>query len=671
MKTIREFRFPLLVLISSMIIVLFTSYGNKKVHPDLNSMMVDAFLKRNNKGDFSQNEFKKYTFFFEAGTTLKGTTITKDGLFGDMDVTAAGLGFGTNLSSEGPAEMTPKKWIVTGGYSADVPEVPASLRHFYDPTRSAGDRYLTDITNAKIMGTLQKYVLTNPRIDGVEWALGKPGDISEGVQDHKYTWEHGKIWMQMALRESKKDKRNEYMANAWRALGETLHMIADNGCPPHVRNDAHPSPLWGNNTWFGNPDPYEELIDIIHRDNSSEFTGFAKGSANPALVQEFRNSAKASDIAHALAVFTNENFVTNETISGLDKYGEAKKQITHPDIAYTSPVLETMTYNDTDNGYYFAGSKQCTDHYYFADLIPKICDPFVDLECVKSQARILFPNIIEAGANVIKLYIPKLSVEIKSLDKGILIGEIKHRTDQEYPTEIKYNGEVILLIKDKNNREADKIKVQATNGKFEEKGIKLAKGEKMVAQVEFGGILIESDEYMGADDNIFGIYQGTYIMQVNEANMIEAALAQIDPAISGEMMEIQEGIVRHSVKIFIEDVAWIKGGAQGGPIVKFEIGKTKGMEDYYVTSGLSYFVYNLSNTAFIPKFLTPLKDKSNAGTTLVCRSNGFTCTVVSQEGTYTINATFKGNNLEGNWNNSYKGKVLQSATFTARKIVEM
>jgi hypothetical protein len=293
------------------------------------------------------------------------------------------------------------------------------------------------------------------------------------------------------------------------------------------------------------------------------------------------------------------------------------------------------------------------------------------MECVKSQARVLFPNIIEAGANVIKLYIPILTVEIKPLDKAILTGEIKHKTDEEYPTEIKYNGEVVLLIKDKNNRDVDKIKVQATNGKFEEKGIKLAKDEKVIAQVEFGGILIVSDEIMGVSDNVFGLYQGTYTMQINETNMLEAGYSNINPACDAETRKMAEEMIQNGVKMFKENYEWIKGGAQGGPIVKFEIGRAKGNETYWETKGLSYFVYNLSNTSFMPKFLTPLKDKSNAGTTLVCRSNGFTCTVVSQEGTYTINATFKGNNLEGNWNNSYKGKVLQSATFTARKILDM
>lgn len=671
MKTIRDFRFSLLVLLYAIIIVLFTSYGNKKVHPDLNTLMVDAFLKRNKLGDLIQSDFAKYTFYFEAGITLKGTTIVKDGFFNANDIAAAGFGYG--YCEEGSAVMTPQKWISSGGYSADVPEVPASLRHFYDPTRSPGDRYLTDITNGKIMGSLQKYVLTNPHMDGVEWALGLPGEHSAGVQEHNYTWERGKQWMQMALKETNQDKKNEYMAQAWRSLGETLHMIADNGCPPHVRNDAHPSPIYNNNTWFGNADPYEEFIDIIRNTEPSVFTEFAKGLPDESLRQLFRQSTKANDIAHALAVFTNKNFVTNETISGTDRNGKTWKQTTHPDYSYTSPLLEKMTYDDA--GYTYSSSMgvlQCADHYYFAKLIPKICDPFVNIECVKSQASVLIPNIIEAGANVIKLYIPKLAIEIKSIEKGFLQGEIKHKTDAEYPNEIKYAGEVLLTIKDKNFREVDKIKVEARNGKFETEGIKLSKEERLLASIEFGGITVESSEFMGTTDNILGIYQGDYTMTFNAENMLEHAN---DMSLKSNMEADQRlriiELNKDIIEMEVEKFTWIKGGGQGGPIVKFQIGKTNGMENYYETKGLKYFVYNLSNTAFIPQFLTPLVDKSNAGTTLVTESNRFTCTVESNGATYTIKASFNGSSLVGDWKYTYKGKVLHSATFSARKIVQM
>ena len=499
MRNSGHLRLNLTILLSTFTLIVFTNYGNKKVHPDLNSMMVDAFLKQNNKGDFSLHDFKKYTFYFEQGVKLKGTAIIKDGLFSANDVAAAGFGYG--CSEEGSAVLTPKQWITDGGYSADVPEIPASLRHFYDPTRPSGDRYLTDIASANLMGSLQNYVFANPRIDGVKWALGEPGGHFTGVQDHQYTWEMGKRWVEMALIVSDQDSKDEYMAKAWRSLGETLHMIADNGCPPHVRNDAHPSPLWNDSTWFGNPDPYEELVDVIRRDKPAEFISFAGGTMNPDLKSSFATMTRAEEIAHALALFTNTNFVSNETISGTDKYGNTKKQVIHPDYPYASPLLQTLTYKENENSYASAvGVKQCSDHSYFAKLIPKMCNPFVDMECVKSQARALFPNIVEAGKNVIRLFIPRLSVEITSLDKDLLKGEIAHKTDLEYPAAMKYTGEVILIIKDKNNKNVDKIKVIARDGRFEKGGIKLAKDEKVLAMIEFGGVSVESSEIMGTGE---------------------------------------------------------------------------------------------------------------------------------------------------------------------------
>ena len=172
---------------------------------------------------------------------------------------------------------------------------------------------------------------------------------------------------------------------------------------------------------------------------------------------------------------------------------------------------------------------------------------------------------------------------------------------------------------------------------------------------------------MSVSDNVYGVYQGTYTMQINEASLLEARLDQMGPQ-TPEMKEIVDGTTRHQVKMFISDVNWIKDGAQGGPVVTIKIGKTEGNENYYETAGLKYTVYNESNFAFIPKFLTPLKDQSNAGTKLECLSNGFHIVTAREKEIITINATFKGNDLVGEWNASYKGKVLWSATFTARKV---
>jgi hypothetical protein len=689
MKTIRDFRFPLLVMIGSIIIVLFTSYGNKKVHPDLNSFMVELFQQQHKQGSLPTNDFTNYTFNFEGLEKIKGTAIIKDGLFNVNDVAAEGVvaGIGAMVEKnvvsmvyavEGPAEMTSKQWIVTGGYSADVPEVPASLRHFYDPTQPSGDRYLTDITNAKIMGSLQKYAFNNPKIDGLKWALGVPGDKSNSPQDHQYTWERGKMWMQMALKETDTDKKNEFMALAWRSLGETLHMIADHGCPPHVRNDAHPSPLWGNNSLFGNPDPYEEFMDIISRDYPNDFAAFVKGQPDPTLAQQFKAATIAEEIGHQLAVFTNTNFVTNETISGKDKEGNIRIQITHPQYPYFSPVLDQMTY-DPDSYCYVSSSgiKQCTDRYYFAKMVPKYCEPFVDIFCVQSQAKVLVPNLVEAGANVIRLFIPKLIVEISSLDKGIIKGSIKHKTDNEYLQEIFYTGKVTFEIKNSSNKLIDEKEADALGGVFEA-NLKLAKGEKICAKVEFGGVEVRSEYFEGSETGeIFGVYMGTYDIQINAANWAEADferwLKHTTPDTNPEVWEREVQNSKEAsvarINAAIESRNYVVSQAKEPPKIKFEIMKPQDGKDYYNISGLKYTVYNSAQfvTVLLPQQLTPLKDGSNPGTRISYLGNGFTAVTMVDDVTFTLTGTFTGNMLTGNWKAKAFGKTLWTASFTTRK----
>ena len=301
MKSSKSFRFVVNTLIGASLIILLTSYGNSKVHPGINEIIVRSFINMVKDPGTNPPGFKYYFFNPDLLKQCKGIAVTKSGFLQPSDIvwinreitdkiqdTEGNLFDLATLKAttdEGAAEKSVTEWISHGGFSADEPELPASLRHFYDPTAHKGKRYLTDITNAKRMGALQR-MLKNPEMDGVEWALGKPGDLSFNTQEHSYTWEKGKAWMKMALQEKDENKRSEHMGKAWRSLGETLHMIADNGCPPHVRNDAHPSPLCNYNIIFGNPDPYEEIIDIIRRDYPNDFLNYFNGLPDKSLTEK-------------------------------------------------------------------------------------------------------------------------------------------------------------------------------------------------------------------------------------------------------------------------------------------------------------------------------------------------------------------------------------------------
>ncbi|MBL0333947.1 MAG: hypothetical protein IPP73_01035 [Chitinophagaceae bacterium] len=251
-----------------------------------------------------------------------------------------------------------------------------------------------------------------------------------------------------------------------------------------------------NNKWFGNPDPYEELMDAIRRDNENEFNTLMNGTPDAGLKEQFAKSTKVYDIADAMARFTNANFVTNETISGTDKNGVAKQQITHPESPYPSPLLNQMTYDENDNSYKTsAGIRQCTDRSYFMKYLPMVTEPYVDIKTVRAQASVLVPNLLEAGIQVIRLFIPKITIQITSLDDAGIKGEIRHQTDDEYTKEIRYNGPVKITIRDEKFKKISEQEIETVNGKFESEKIHAGKNQRVVASIMFGGIDIESNEF--------------------------------------------------------------------------------------------------------------------------------------------------------------------------------
>ena len=480
--------------------LLFSSYGNERSHRSINQYIVESFVNRYSKFEANLPRFKNYVFNFDKGT-FSGDYISHSGLFHAEDYAkfiqeqssyyeefkkrlainasdaAEYFDFQHPTYEEKRGNKTAKDWIIHGGYSADVPEVHASLRHFYDPTKPANKRYLTDEANNAVMKKLQSY-LSNPEINGVDWALGDQSGL--GVTEHNYSWESGKKYIQGALEEPDPDKRNKYMAKAWRSLGETLHMIADNGCPPHVRNDAHP---------LGNVDTYEEMVEQMN------ISQFKNGSVPGYMKNKFNDkNMTARKIAHELAVFTNENFFSNETISGTDRKGNKIIPVAHPSDKYSSPKISKSDYIFRDQCYHKKiGNEKidvlmCTDKFYFWQYNITSYYPYIDEACVKSQANVLIPTIIEAGTNVMKWFIPELKIVINSIDdQGNIDGEIAHKTDNEYKNKINYNGPVYI----QTITFEDQITLTAKNGKFNGK-INVS-NSPFFAQIEFGGIQVRSE----------------------------------------------------------------------------------------------------------------------------------------------------------------------------------
>ncbi len=408
--------------------LMVSGYGNKDMHPAINEPIVDAFVDRFVTGLGSPDTFKHYVFVFDGSSVFEGPAVTNPGYF-------------ASTTGESMVTKTPKQWISHGGYSADEPEVPAALRHFYDPLGiDGGKKYLSD------RGTYWEFIinnnLLNPHIDAKDWALHNSGNT--------WTWDKGKEWMRKALAEADETKRDQHMARAWRCLGETLHLVADMGCPPHVRNDSHAAPVgWTYRIALGDPDPYEELV------KPSYVTEYAAGAADPALKTAVRAADRADVIFEELARFTNSNFFTAQTISGTG--ASTYQQIIRPSSPYASPKLEQLTYNPGTYKFTkaFPGGQtvvMCKDEGFFLQRTY----PYMDAECVESQSAVLIPNIIEAGANVIRLFIPKLEVSISSAkEDGKVEGSVSLNADAEYSSGVDGGGPGVHLRGQQGGRTGD------------------------------------------------------------------------------------------------------------------------------------------------------------------------------------------------------------------------
>lgn len=443
----------LIIVISVFGTSLLYSYDNKAAHREFNMYILSKF-----KEDYKKwPEFKGYTFLLNF-TTLKGSAVTKSGWWSPTTTTES---------------YTADKWIIEGGYSADEPEVPAAYRHFYDPIANDGKTYLTDLNKA--------LALFNPQIDAINWHF--VGNDPTSAND--WTWVLGKDYMVKAMQSTVESERNEYLAKAFRCLGEVLHNTADMGCPPHVRNDAH------GGMGLGGPDPYESTF------NPGLIPTYYKNEIGQSYKTIFEEAKTAMDINMELAKFTNKYFFSDETISGkgVETYisRNGKKD-------YPNPKLEKLTYEEDNFNYYSimpSGKKieMCNDQSILLGYLTQNFRsyPRVTKKNASSQATELIPMIVDAGKQVVRRFFPlfKIEISINSKDKK-LIGSVKHIPSSEYAGSISYNGKVGFKIEG----QISNITANCSKGSYEisEIDTKIPPNKKVQAFINFADITIVSDE---------------------------------------------------------------------------------------------------------------------------------------------------------------------------------
>ena len=491
---------------------------------------------------------KKFYEVFKDTEKYKNSPVIKDSVYKGLAVTNS-----TKWEKDhemGVADKTFAGWLIHGGFSADEPHLYASVRHFFDPV-PLDKPWLTD--QISLHGTWN-YVtsLEVPNIDAKTWGISH--------KENPYSFESAMEYYYKALtiRDNKKptgffptnisiksmeveaktieEERSLYLAAAFRALGETMHMMSDMTQPAHVRNDSHPKiePLEQSiNGW----DVRTFVKDGLKVDSRISSMFISSGGTKKYSVDEmFLETAK----------YTNSNFFSEDTIYD-KKLGvmPVNGEVDSNNEGYKSPQLSNLKAVNTNESFinyttYFGEFNNediplARRVYNTENTSYKITSSMA-----QKQGSVLIPVSIAACSDLIDRFFPKLVLISNVVDEKVekdqygnekLVYTIDAQMNHEYEEtdawkdanlKIKYSGPGSLVIteKDKVVRE---IKVSFDEGKLfeienykkkmayaklklyykksnetelttEEAYYEISPDQKAYFQIEAGGRLFKSEE---------------------------------------------------------------------------------------------------------------------------------------------------------------------------------
>lgn len=352
---------------------------------------------------------------------LRGIAVTSSSLF------RSGSGVAEDYKIE-EASFTMPLWIIYGGDWADEPHLYASVRHFYDPLKVSGVHYLTDQSWAHGL-------YDSPQIDARTWALNhedNPFSFYQALSYYKQAletpetelpnqWlarEHFKVNLSLVPGD-RKEQRNIYLALAYRALGETMHMMADMTQPAHVRNDSHPVDEPIENNIFS----YD--VKRISAAPVDWQIGHLIGAAGGKLLPP-------GELFYEVALFTNGNFYSMDTIyDGKEAPLPQNGQKPYPRPQFGDLLVEELSvrgwlgyrkvkklYAPLVNDKISIAQERLSFHWFDPDqdTLEKVARAGslgryqIPPSFAKEQGRVLLPIAMHACADLMHLFFPTLEL---------------------------------------------------------------------------------------------------------------------------------------------------------------------------------------------------------------------------------------------------------------------
>lgn len=394
MGNYRVLRWIGLVVLVGILVVPVSAYDNKFAHPYINIYAIDYFERQIMPFDPVLKTASLH------GVTTRGYAWD----WGDKYSSWTGPRESVNESRRKPLV----DWIEDGGYTADEPEATMGLVHFYDPNNGAeltDTKWYQDFATWAVIGK-------KPKISAEEWTFDIcyehfyakadcPSDGSEGpwfIQN--YSWTDAQSYLYQGI--SSREPQNPYYGQAWRAVGETMHMISDMTVPAHVRNDGHMP--------FTDPDVYESLA--MQDKISDSYKQVKAGSLPPAPIDYDKGSLK--EVFHNVAMFTNKNFMTDDTSPLMLTSTNNMKKITYrgyeyPKVTDSTPDQEGYIWRSIDGRPFRIAKTTKSDRGGISWWSFN-----VDENVIADQQKILIPTAIRASAEVLDRFLPRFDVKLSA-----------------------------------------------------------------------------------------------------------------------------------------------------------------------------------------------------------------------------------------------------------------
>jgi hypothetical protein len=336
-----------------------------------------------------------------------------------------------------------------------------------------------------VVSTIKKVggrALDNPGISAVQWAIGDDKN-GLGFISQDYSWPKAKEYFTRALADEQPD--NDNYGKAWRAVGETMHLVADMTIPAHVRNDGH-LPYYDD-------EPLESVT-----------TGKSVGQyfvlSSPNWSTQINYDQTPPSLMEQLATWTNKNFLSKDTVPlpELSTTANGKPAFSSPTWKGTKPSSDGYVwYKVDDDKEPIRMVKVLEPPWYAVFLFENPDSPSYEIDrlVLQDQQKLLIPTAVRAAESVIERFLPRFKVGIKvtadpnTISGYTVHGTLTHNTNAEWETNLVVRNGAYVVVNGKPQS------VELANNDLNEftATISAVPGSEVKVKYDLGGYVIESE----------------------------------------------------------------------------------------------------------------------------------------------------------------------------------